>query len=279
MRRMRAAVLIAGTLLSFSSCKPNASPPAKASEPESLQGSRKLATEFPLLPIIEGQLWQKLQHAEAVTSDPAATAEQRSDASVEVTRITELLQKRHPFQQDGNRITLGGMVYDKKSGKIEIPVEVYYPREGDDRHPGELEVILCSVTGRSHETLFTTDARPLHLELLMHLAGYKKSPPASTFKLEVVISDHAAIPVESLIASADGDPLPERLVWEFSGGEFKDPYLPDMTGDFLICWHAHESVLRIRHEGIASGELKLKPIAHPALKQHQSATLVLSPVS
>ncbi len=284
MRRIRAVILLSCALLSFVSCKPNAAThddaqPEAVAKPESLKASEKLATEFPLLPIIEGPQWQKLQRAEAVASDLEATDEQRSDAAAETTRIMELLQKRHPFQQDGNRITLGGIVYDKQSGKIEIPVTVCYPRVGDNRHPGELEVILCAVTGRSHETLFTTATRPLHLELLMHLAGYHKSPPASTFKVEVIIPDHDAIPIEALIASADGDPLPERLLWEFSGGEFKDPYLPDMTGDFLICWHAHESVLRIRHEGIASGELKLKPVPHPALKQHQSAILVLSPSS
>lgn len=271
------AILLTCALFPLCSCKPDAGPAAEPDEPEAVANSHRLATEFPLLPIIEGPLWQKLLNAESAALDSEATKKLRSDATVEAGRITERLQQKHPFQREGSRSILGGIVHDKDTGKIEIPAIVCYPEEGDNRHPGELELILCSVSGRSHETLFTTDVRPLHLELLMHLAGYGKSPPASTFRVEVVIADHDAIPIESLIRSTGNDPLPERLLWEFSGSEFKDPYQPDMTGDFLICWHAHDSVLRVRHEKISSGEIKLKPAPHPELKQNQAVTLVLTP--
>lgn len=272
-------ILLSGMLLLLGSCKHDdgqSTAPENPATPEP-ENRKSIATDFPLLPVIEGPLWQKLQDAKAVILESEVTEEQRSEAVIEVNRITELFQKRHPFQQEGNRTTLGGIVFDRVSGKIEIPVVVYYPKEGDDRHPGELELVLCSEAGRSHETLFTTETRPLHLELLLHLAGYKKSPPASTFRVEVVIPNHDPIPIEALIRSIGNETLPEHLSWEFSGSDSKDPYQPDMTGDFLICWHAHDSVLRIRHEKIASGEIKLKAADHPALKQHQEAMLVLSP--
>ena len=276
-RACRTAGLLACALLVIGSCEHDDPRSVEAAPADPREVSRRLAAEFPLLPVIEGTLWRQLEEAEDLASNPGSTESQREEATAGIHRITDRLQEKHPFRQEEQRTMLGGIVHHKESGKIEIPVAVCFPKESDSRHPGELELILCATTGRSHETLFTTDARPLHLELLMHLAGYRKSPPSSTFRVDVVIPDHDPIPIESLIRSADGDPLPERLLWEFSGGEFTDPYLPDMTGDFLICWHAHESVLRIRHEGIASGEIKLKPVAHPALKQNQPATLILSP--
>lgn len=276
MTRPLANALLGCALLSLGSCQKDDTPPATSDEEQRHPASQTLAARFPLLPIIEKSLWQQLQDAESVAADPEAT-QQHSKAEAEIDRITGLLQEKHPFEQDENRTTLGGIVYDKESGAIEIPVQAYYPRKDDDRHPGELEVILCSKTGRSHETLFTTDTRPMHLELLLHLAGYQKNPPASTFKIEIVIPDHEPIPIETFIESTDRESMPKHLHWEFSGGEFNDPYLPDMTGDFIICWHAHDSVLRIRNQKIASGELKLKVVPHPALKQNQPATLVLSP--
>lgn len=277
MRKPGTAILLSCALFSFCNCEQDDAKPVHTDVAEVAQNSRKPASVFPLLPIIEGRLWKDLKQAETVASDLGASEKQRTDATLEAKRITDLLQERHPFRQEGNRTILGGIVYDKDSGNIEIPAVVHYPKEGDDRHPGELELILCSVSGRSHETLFTTDVRPLHLELLMHLAGYRKSPPASIFRVEVLIPDHYPIPVESLIRSAGSDPLPDRLLWEFIGSDSKDPYLPDMTGDFLICWHAHESVLRILNEQIASGKIKLNPATHPALKQNQPVKLVLSP--
>ena len=68
-----------------------------------------------------------------------------------------------------------------------------------------------------------------------------------------------------------------QLLWEFSGSDFNGVYPPDLTGDFIICWHAHASVLRITHEKIASGEMKLKVKKHPILEQGMAVKLILTP--
>ena len=216
------SILLSCGLFSLCSCKQNEAWPVEIPE--------KATTVFPLLPVIEPKLWAELKAAEATTADRAASEQQRAAASTEAKRITDLLEKKHPFHQDGNRTTLGRIVFLKDSGKIEIPAVVHYPKVGDDRHSDDLELILCSETGSAHETLFTTDVRPLHLELLMHLAGYKKSQPASTFKIEVVIPDHDPIPIETLISAIGNKALPERMLWEFSGSDSNDPYLPDASG-------------------------------------------------
>ena len=133
------------------------------SEVKAANRSQTLAENFPLLPLIEKQLWQDLLKAEAVANDRQVSESLRAEAAKQIEKITTLLQQRHPFQSGENRITLGGISYDKQSRKISLPAIVQYPREDDKRHPGELELILCSNTGRTHETLFVTKARPLHL--------------------------------------------------------------------------------------------------------------------
>jgi hypothetical protein len=248
---------------------PEATPPPQ---------SEQLAINFPLLPLIEPSLWKKLLHAEGMIEQPSLPAASKDEAQTNIKKITAQLKQRHPFSQEKNSITLGGIRYDKSTRQIFIPASVQYPRAGDDRHPGELELILCSTTGRTHETLFVTKTRPLHLEVLLHLVGYQKSSPPSTFRVSVSITNHAPIPIEKLISASHGDTLPEQLTWEFSGSDFGDLYPPDLTGDFLICWHAHDSVMRVQHEKIASGEFKLGIIKHQLLEKNTPVTLVLSQV-
>lgn len=240
--------------------------------------SETLARGFPLLPLIEKRAWKDLLENEAIVSDPQIGEALRKKAKDQIETITARLQKRHPFQADKEFVSLGGIRYDRGTRQIKIPAVVSYPKSGDTRHPGELELILCSATGRTHETLFTTQTRPLHLEVLMHLAGFKKSQTASLFRLDVIIADQQPIPIEPLIKAAGSDALPSEMLWEFSGSDFKDIYSPDQTGDFIILWHAHDSVLRVHQEKIATGEVKLLPNKHRLLKQGMEVTLVLSPV-
>lgn len=78
---------------------------------------------------------------------------------------------------------------------------------------------------------------------------------------------------------ADGEETMERpILWEFSGSDFKDLYSPDLSGDIAIFWHAHDSVLRVDHEGIASGVVKLEPVPHPELKNGDQVVVELVPV-
>ncbi|MGB1258481.1 MAG: hypothetical protein ACPG6P_00375 [Akkermansiaceae bacterium] len=279
---MRALTLITLCCLPLSGCKPNKtqenreSSPSETTETVRKASSEELAKHFPLLPLIEPHQWQQLLAAEAVLEDGTQSDQQQSEAQDQITKITQLLRAAHPFHADPSSIELGGIRFDRTSRQITLPAEVIYPTQGDKRHPGELELILCSTTGRAHETLFITKARPLHLEVILHLAGFKKSTPMSTFGVHVSIPNHDPIPIETLIRSTGGDTLPNKMIWEFSGGDFNDLYPPDQTGDFLICWHAHDSVLRIRHEKIASGEIKLTTKKHPLLEKGTQVTIIIA---
>lgn len=262
---MRPAWLVLTGALWLAACK--------RQEPETAtpEASHELAANFPLLPVIEKSLWSQLLEAEEKLSTAPESAKK------EIDELAAKLRKRHPFKADGDRLELGGIACDKAQGRFTIPARVGYPDPGDDRHPGEVELLLCSEAGRVHETLFVTDARPLHLELLLHLSGHSKGTNGSHFHIDVITAEGARMPVDSLIRASDGEPLPSPLIWEFSGSDFNDLYPPDLSGDFAIFWHAHDSVLRVAHEGIASGEMKLEAVPHPGLKNGNPVTLELVP--
>ena len=274
---MKPCLLVAVFCILICSCKKETPPASDVTNLEKSTISQDLSSNFPILPLIEKHLWRKLLELEGVCNDIDTSESQREEANNGIKKITATLLKKHPFKSDKSSISLGGIRYDKKSRKISIPAVVQYPKAGDKRHPGELELILCSESGRSHETLFMTNSRPLHLEILLHLAGFKKSSAVDHFRVDVVIPNHTPIPIESLIQSTSAPPLPSKMLWEFSGSDFSDLYSPDQTGDFIILWHAHDSVLRSHHKGIASGEVKLSARAHPRLKSAMMVTIVLSP--
>jgi hypothetical protein len=248
-------------------------------KPEDAQkpmGSEALAAHFPLLPLIEPVLWKDLLEAEAKQS--AATPSERAAATETVAMLSGKLRKRHPFKAEGTRLELGGIICDKHDGRLSLPARVHFPDPGDERHPGEVELLLCTETGRTHETLFITEARPLHLELLLHLCGHVKGEEGSRFRIDVLTRDGNRIPVHSLIHAKDAEKLPDPLPWEFSGSDYKGIYSPDLSGDFAIFWHAHDSVLRVAHEGIASGEVKLEAVPNRALKNGDPVVLELMPM-
>jgi hypothetical protein len=267
---MRSSSVFLTGLLLLAACKqeePETSAPA---------ASRKLAGYFPLLPVVEKSLWSQLLAAEEkLISSPATD---RDAVKKEIAQLTEKMRSRHPFQVEGDRLELGGIVCNRAQGRFSVPARVEYPDPGDGRHPGEVELLLCTMGGRLHETLFVTAARPLHLELLLHLSGHTKGEKGSHFRIDILTAEGTRIPVDSLIRASDDEPLPSPLSWKFSGSDFNDLYPPDLSGDFAIFWHAHDAVLRIKHDGIASGAVKLEPVPHPGLKNGDPVTLELVPI-
>jgi hypothetical protein len=244
--------------MALASCSPGDD---AGSEPQTPPpASEKLAANFPLLPVIEKNLWNQLLEAE------------READTKEAERIATQLSTRHPFIVGKETLELGNIIHDRESGRLRIPAKVEFPNPGNHRHPSEVELLLCTEAGRLHETLFVTDARPLHLELLLHLSGHAKN---SRFRIEVVTADGTRIPVDSLVRATGGEVLESPLLWELSGSDYNDLYSPDLSGDFAIFWHAHDSVLRVVHEGIATGVTKLEAVPHPALKNGDPMVLEL----
>ena len=239
--------------------------------------SDQLIHDFPLLPLIEKRLWQTLLDQEKQAADSSATDEDRQQAEQQIQRLSEQLQSLHPFSQNKNTITLGQISYHRESGRIEFMARVNNletQRKGDQEG---IEVIVCTPNGRTHESLFVSDVRPLHLEILLHLAGYSKLENASQFQILISIPTHDLIRVDELLVAQHGSTLPPSMLWEFSGSSFKNLYQPDLTGDLIISWHAHDSALISHDPKIASHETRLLATPHPALKPDMVVKIILAP--
>ena len=131
---------------------------------------------------------------------------------------------------------MGGVVWDKQSKSIQLDATILYP-EGMP-----LELVLCNDKGRKHETLFVTKTRPLHLEVMLHLAGFEKN---QLFKI-FVKNKVKEVPIEDFMswkAKSKGS-----LLWKFNGSEFGENYIPDSAGEQIIIWSRNEGVMQVNRK-------------------------------
>ena len=196
----------------------------------------------PLLPKLEPLLWQELVSAEKRIK----ASSDREKAHAQFLEIAAQLTKIHKLERKENEIKLGGITWNKKDNTISIPAKLKYPNPGMP-----LEVLLCQKKGRVHEALFLTQTRPLHLELLLHMAGFKVG---STFQLLVKSSDESR-GVEDFITWKGKGANP--LLWKFTGSEFAEQYIPDNAGEQIIIWSRNEAVLDVNNKDFSSLKVPL----------------------
>ena len=221
--------------------------PKEAVEPkaELKLTSEKIAAKNPLLPKLEVKLWESLiKNEELIKSgDP--------NAQKQFLELADKLTKLHPFSEDKVTAQLGGVIWNKENNSIEIPAVTTSPSNDD-----YLELILCNQNGRNHETLLLTECRPLHLEIMLHFAGFQKEVKPSNFRLYVAVPGKE-IPVENFL-KGESTKLPESLLWTFTGSPYSaENYAPDLNGDHILLWNRHEAILQSNDEKIHSGLTKI----------------------
>ncbi|NWK57487.1 hypothetical protein HW115_17855 [Verrucomicrobiaceae bacterium N1E253] len=275
-------------LLAMTSCnRPPSEKPNKeskqdnspqAAHPSEKLTSRQLKEVFPLYPLVEAKRWQELLRLEQLVSNPEMDQATRRESQKQIDKLAAQLQQLHPFSQDEDSVTLGLITYNRHNGSIEVMAEVNDPASHQQSRE-DIEVILCTPKGRTHESLFITDARPLHLELLLLLTGYsnantEEAPPAR-FAIQVSLPNQAPIPLHHLLSTQDQKQLATPMLWEFTGSPFDGLYRPDLTGDLIISWHAHDAVLVSANKPIASNQTRLQAKSHPALTSGIKVKLLL----
>lgn len=196
----------------------------------------------PLLPKLEPELWEKLLLAEKKLKSSKDTEKAKSEFLQTAAELTRL----HKIERNENEIKLGGIAWNRKDNTISIPAKLKYPNPGMP-----LEVLLCQRKGRAHETLFLTETRPLHLELLLHMAGFKVG---STFQLLVKSSGYSRAVEDFLTWKGKGT---SPVLWKFTGSEFAEQYIPDNAGEQIIIWSRNEAVLDIDSKDFSSLKVPL----------------------
>ena len=76
-------------------------PSAPAPDQQESLASAKLTHYFPLLPVVEKQLWRQLLNAEATLADPALLPEEHATAAQKIEKIAQRLRpKSRPEYQN-----------------------------------------------------------------------------------------------------------------------------------------------------------------------------------
>lgn len=206
-----------------------------------LKLSSKLMQEHnPLLPKLEPELWKKLLAAEERLKNKTEAAQK------EFLELAAKLTALHKLEKKEDEFILGGIIWNRKNNTISIPAKLKSPNPGMP-----LEVLLCQKKGRVHETLFVSDTRPLHLEVLLHMADFKRG---SLFEMTVEGSGGAKNIEEFLSWKGKGR---EAVLWKFTGSEFGKEYIPDNAGEHIIVWSRHEAVLSIANNDFSSLKVPL----------------------
>lgn len=135
--------------------------------------------------------------------------------------------------------TVGAIQLSKKDGTVSFPARV-------NLTDGLLEYLLVHNTGKTHESLFSTDVPPYHLQIAMLLLGAKgadpkvltnappsgpinnadllefKPPPVPGDPVELTVSwksgnTNVVHPIESLVMSKKNGKAMREGTWRFSG--------------------------------------------------------------
>ena len=221
--------------------------------------SEVIKSHNPLLPKLEPELWERLVESEKKMS--TGDVEGKKEFLLTAEKLTSL----HRMERSSNKITLGGIELNLITKEISLEAKIKYP----DGMP--LEVILCQSKGRNHETLFITETRPLHLEILLHMAGYKKGDLLDM----KVKGNHKTVNVSHFLhwKKKDGDKQPVK--WKFTGSEFGKEYIPDNAGEQMIIWSRNEAVLEVDREEFTSLEVPVYTYEMKGFSQGSKVKIII----
>jgi len=155
--------------------------------------------------------------------------------------------KRYP----NGDLELGCIRLHRKEMTLSFPAQV-------NMVEGELEVLIASPTGRLHESLFRTEAVPLHLQTMLLLLGLRNGPRLPDAKgrqgdlvdIDVEWTDHDGRvhrdPIEEWIMDRRRHGPMRRIGWVFTGSAIQNGrFLPNIEGNLVLLFSSGETVLDI----------------------------------
>lgn len=188
------------------------------------------------------------------------------------------------------QVRLGLVTLDAEKRTISLPVRVNMTN-------GTLEYALVADYGKTHESLFVTDASAVHLHsalLLLHAQpagtnavapeGLLSVPPRSAVSIEVrwdTAPSRPTQPLESLVVLVDPRTHAPtgrlaRAPWLFSGSyTTREGYGAHFDGSYIALIRDPVAILNNPRPGAADDEIHAPAAALPALGT--PATLVLTP--
>jgi len=195
-------------------------------------------------------------------------------------------------QLSPTRYKLGLLELDKSTREITFPAVI-------NQTNGVLEYAIVHETGKVHESLLRTDARPFHLKLALLLLNYKEQPtwfvpPTPPKPLDTVSSDgqsrvavrwktasgteHTA-PLESWVRDVATRKAALPGPWVFSGSHFNEEnqFAAEVDGSLVALYLDARCLLNNPRPGNADDE-RWEPMKGMPAKG-TAVTVILQPVS
>lgn len=143
---------------------------------------------------------------------------------------------------EGN-VRLGNVTLDPK--RKEISFEGYFKIVANDI----LEVLIATPAGRAHEALVVADIDPLHLQVLLYLAGYENGArkpgdkQGALFRIEAQPEGGGRRPIEEYIRHISRKGHEPIRDWVFVGSSFDGgDCLATREGNVALLWSYGQSI-------------------------------------
>ncbi|MCB1098163.1 MAG: hypothetical protein KDN22_21505 [Verrucomicrobiae bacterium] len=192
-----------------------------------------------------------------------------SSALAQGDRAPEVDQRPRVEKLDDGTYRLGKIAFDQKTREVSFAAKV-------NMNLGYLEYILVNeVTGKTHESLLTTEVSPMDLNVVLLLLGYKPSSvlanqtedkplpvePKASFDVMVKWKDsdgkgHTA-PVESWVLNLATESPAVRGHWLYTGSKVDDQggFAAETDGSIIAVYRDLRSLINNPREGKTSDEI------------------------
>lgn len=211
---------------------------------------------------------KKATHAKVVSPTKTATPSKKRPSAEDVKRA---IMKRLGATIDGK-----GLVH---IGKITIDPtkkEITFNSKLGNWNTEQLEVLICTPTGRAHETLLVADINPYNLQLALILLGAKNGGrlnegelrQGSIINIDIQFlnkENMPRIPIENCLYNYKKNAMMERHGWVFVGSSFeRGRCLANVDGNIANIWSFGNTILdNPEHTGDKDDNIRVYPQALP----------------
>lgn len=182
---------------------------------------------------------------------------------------------------------------DMKMGKVTLHSEeeqVSFMAKTELIEDMPIEVLVCTDRGRIHETIFITEARPFHIQTLLHAMGAKNgaripndkfSKQGDFIRIMVEWTDTEGKtvrkPIEHFMTYDKNKKLDIKPRWVFVGsGIHKGAFVADWSGDVAVNFASADSVIDCAQEDIANLKISLSSWFPPGMKSGDKVKIIIS---
>lgn len=137
---------------------------------------------------------------------------------------------------------LGLVRIDKSKREVRLPGKV-------NMTEGLVELFLCTSSGKTHESVFVTEAKPIHVQTALLLLGARAGkcpnekgaddvPEGDRIVVLVQIKDKEPVRAEQFVWHQTAKQAMEQTTWVFTGSKIiEGQYMADVEGSLVATWY------------------------------------------